>query len=81
MIDPTRSPKPAWRRYLATCLLTVVVVAAGYFVYTKDLRHHSATATPPAASTSTASTNATAEMPSTTVPGGPPVSGRNPFGG
>jgi hypothetical protein len=82
MIDASLSPRPAWRRYVTLIVLLVLVAAAAYVIWTKELHHSAATnsapkARPAAASAKTHLVKATA----TTIPGGVLVSGRNPFGG
>ena len=81
MIDSTKAPVPAWKRYATMGLLVVLILVAGYVLYTKSLRHNTsgggsgtAGAVAPAASPSTTT------APSTTIPGGIAVSSRNPFG-
>lgn len=82
MIDSTKSPMPAWRRYASVVALTVLVAIAGFVIWTKEL-HHNASATasvsPPAVA-KTATTKPAAATTTTTIPGGLPVSSRNPFG-
>jgi hypothetical protein len=63
-------------------VLGALIVFAAFFIWTKELHHHSsgsASSTTPAASVPTAPSMKTA--PATTVPGGIPVSNRNPFQG
>lgn len=80
MIDSTKSPRPAWHRYMMTTLLTVMMIVAGYVIYTKEL-HHSPSAAPAATpSTAPPANPAQAVTTTTTVPGGIPISPRNPFG-
>lgn len=88
MIDSTKSPVPAWKRYLTIALLAVLVVAAGYLIYTHELKSSSSsrTGSPAAASPVNHGATATAGAASvksapTTVPGGVPESNRNPFAG
>ena len=82
-IDATKSPSPAWQRKAMMAVLAVLVAVVGYLVWTKDL-HHSAPASsaPAAASAPVHSTTPTTlrTTPSTTVPGGLPLSSRDPFG-
>jgi hypothetical protein len=91
MIDASKSPLPTWKRYGLLLLIGVLVVVAGAMVWTKELHHSlpliskskpaasapasTAQSTPPSATASKA-----AKPVATTVPGGIPVSGRNPFG-
>jgi len=86
MIDPTRSPQPAWRRYLSAAVLGVLIVVAGYVIYTKDLKHSGSGASQPVASapaqiktTSPKTASKPAVAPTTTIPGGVAPSSRNPF--
>lgn len=81
MIDASKSPLPAWKRYVIASLLTVLIAVAGYVVWTKELHHTSTSASP---TTSAVVTNPAPKhapvAPSTTIPGGIAVSARNPFG-
>lgn len=84
MIDSSKSPIPAWRRYATIAILGIVIVVAGYLLWSKEL-HHSSAAAPapaPAATAKSAASSAKPQQPSpsTTIPGGIPVSSRNPFG-
>ncbi len=82
MIDATKAPTPTWKRYATAAILTVLLVIAGYVIWTKELHRSSpGGSSAPAASTVTRSTGpAHAERaPATTVPGGIGLSGRNPF--
>lgn len=84
MIDSTRSPMPVWRRYGTVVLLTVLIAVAGYIVWTKELHHGQGTpaaVSPPAAVKTVAPKAATAPSTTTTIPGGLPISSRDPFGG
>jgi hypothetical protein len=82
MIDSTRAPRPAWQRYGVPVLLVIFIAVAAFMIWSKELHHSSS----PAASTPTSpaitATHAAprAKAPATTIPGGLPVSGRNPFG-
>lgn len=80
MIDSSKSPMPVWRRYGTAILLSVLLVVVGYVVYVKELHHSAPSLSSPAAS-SPAKTPAPAVAPTppTTVPGGIPVSSRDPF--
>jgi hypothetical protein len=87
MIDPTKSPTPTWQRYTVALLITVLIVVAGYVLWSKELHHKSTSASPPstpATSTATGSSGVPAPKataaPSTTIPGGIPISTRDPFG-
>lgn len=78
---------PLWKRYAVIALLAVLIVIAGYVLYTKVLHKASPAAAssspPPAAAVSTgagSSPAVRAATPTTTVPGGIPVSSRDPFG-
>lgn len=82
MIDSTKAPMSPTRRYVTTALLTLLILVAMYVLWTKELHHSNpspASSTP--AVTHPAARSATAPTPSTTIPGGIPISGRNPFGG
>lgn len=82
MIDSTKSPVPAWKRYATMALLAVLLLVAGYVIYTKELHHSSAATAPGPAPVSKPVTPApVAKQPSTatTIPGGIPISSRNPF--
>ncbi len=82
MIDSTKSPIPAWRRYATIAILGIVIVVAGYLLWSKELHHSSAAATAPATTAKPAASGAKPQLPSpsTTIPGGIPVSSRDPFG-
>lgn len=83
MIDASKSPIPTWRRYGTAVLLTVLIAVAAYVVWAKEL-HPSAPSEPaaPAASAPVAHRTppTTRVLPTTTIPGGIPVSSRDPFG-
>jgi hypothetical protein len=85
MIDASRSPQPAWRRYITFVALGAVLVLAAIFIMTKELHHHSsgsAQVNPPSASApANPAGSSVAKAHATTTPGGIPVSGRNPFQG
>ena len=82
-IDATKSPTPIWQRRTIAVLLAVLLAAVAYMVWTKDL-HHSSPASAPAPVTAPARTHSApvsgVASPTTTVPGGIPVSSRDPFG-
>ena len=82
MIDSTKSPTPAWQRYTVALLLTVLIAVVGYMLYSKQLHHGSSSSPPPpAASTHSKLVPGHGSVtPSTTIPGGIPISSRNPFG-
>lgn len=86
MIDATKSPMPLWRRYATIALLAIVILAAGYLVWSKELHHSSSSGSPPspAAASANSATTKTTSHPKpgatpTTIPGGIPISTRNPF--
>lgn len=81
MIDASKSPVPAWKRYATIAILAVLVVVVGYFLYSKEL-HHSPAASRPApapAVTQAGPSQATAKTSPKGIPGGIPISSRNPF--
>ena len=92
MIDATKGPVPAWKRYGLIVLVAVLVVAGAGMIWTKEL-HHSipglskskpAATAPASASASTAPTTVASKSSkpvATTIPGGIPVSARDPFTG
>lgn len=83
MIDSSKSPVPLWKRYATAGLLTVLVLVMGYVVWAKELHHTtSSSSTPPAPAVAAPSpkTPATTVPTATTIPGGVPVSARDPFG-
>jgi len=92
MIDATKSPMPTWKRYGLLVLIAALVVVAGAMIWTKEL-HHSLpilskskpAASAPAPSTPstppTTTVSAASKPVATTIPGGIPVSARNPFTG
>jgi hypothetical protein len=88
MIDATKSPAPTWKRYGIFLIVAVLLVVAAGVIWTKEL-HHSIpgiskskpSASAPASSVhSTPPVTAASKPVATTIPGGIPVSGRNPFG-
>ena len=84
MIDSTKSPVPAWKRYLTMAVLAVLVVAAPFVLYTKVFKHSSSGSSPtaPVAAKAPSTTVAKAGTPvttTTTIPGGIIPSDRNPF--
>lgn len=84
MIDATKGPVPAWKKYGTIALLAVLVVAMAYVLWVKELKHHSPVASnsaPPAATAKVGHATTAKKAPPTTVPGGLPISSRNPFGG
>lgn len=80
MIDSTRSPVPAWKRLGLIVLVAVLVIAVGYFIWTKDLHHSTSPSagSPAATAPAPAQPAHVAHTPPTTA--GLPVSGRDPFG-
>ncbi len=89
MIDATKSPVPAWKRYAIIVALAALLVVAGYVLWTKELhKSTSGSSGAPAAAHAilpvavpTANGSAvTIKTAPTTVPGGIPVSSRDPFG-
>jgi hypothetical protein len=79
--DATKSPTPAWQRTLILVLLAGFIIVVGYFLWTHEL-HHSAKASPPAAAQpAPAQPSHAGATPSTTIPGGIPISSRDPFAG
>lgn len=85
MIDPTKSPTAPWKRTATVILLAVLVVVAGWVLWTKELHHSPASSAPPATPAAAAPAHAAAAPKTapvaTTIPGGLPESNRNPFGG
>ncbi len=82
MIDAAKAPTPTWKRYATAAILTVLLVIAGYVIWTKELHHSSpGGSSAPAASTAAGSTPPAPakQAPAATVPGGIGLSGRNPF--
>ena len=91
MIDATKSPLPTWKRYGLLLLIVALVVVAGAMIWTKELHHSlpgiskskpAASAPAPATKSTPATAAASKSKPvATTIPGGIPVSARNPFAG
>ena len=85
MIDASKSPAPPWRRYATFALLAVLILAAGYVVWSKELHHSStagpasATAASPATTVPSSATHQVQVTVPTGIPGGIPISTRNPF--
>lgn len=85
MIDSTKSPVPLWKRYGIVILLSLLILVAGYEIWSKEIHHTntgSATGSTPAAAQTAPATSSPshASAPATTIPGGVPISSRNPFG-
>jgi hypothetical protein len=89
MIDASRSPRPAWKRYGIFLLLVALIAVAAFVIWKKELHHSSPAAAPPTPARTvpahtaahTAVRTAKPAAPATTVPGGLPISSRNPFKG
>lgn len=86
MIDASRSPRPAWQRYATFVAIAALLVVAVFVIWTKELHHSSPAAAPqtPALTVPAHTAVQTAghtPKPATTVPGGLPISSRNPFQG
>jgi hypothetical protein len=85
MIDASLSPRPAWQRYATMAGIAVLILLALIVVWKKELHHQSsgsATAhTPVAAAPAAPPLKSVKKAPTTIVPGGVPVSSRNPFQG
>jgi hypothetical protein len=82
MIDASRSPRAAWQRYATIVALAVLILLAVLFISKKVLHHgsQSNSAPPPPAVTSPVK-SIKAAAPHNAVPGGVPISNRNPFQG
>jgi drug/metabolite transporter (DMT)-like permease len=81
MFDATKSPVPPWKRYAVVALLAIFIAVAGYVVWSKELRHASPSSSPtapPANVVAPARVQQKAAT-ATTIPGGIPISSRNPF--
>ena len=90
MIDATRGPMPAWKRYGLFVVVAALVLAAGAMIWTKELHHSlpllskskpAASAPAPTSVPPSTGTVKPSKSPATTIPGGIPVSGRDPFAG
>lgn len=81
MIDSSRSPVPAWKRYLTMTVMIVLVVVAGWVLYTKEIHHSAPGSSSSPAVTNPAPSTTVAQTPVTTVPGGIAPSARDPFSG
>jgi hypothetical protein len=82
MIDASHSPQTTWKRVATIVGLAVLILLALLLVWKKELHHHSsgsAHVNTPAASARPSSSMKKA--PAATIPGGIPVSSRNPFQG
>jgi hypothetical protein len=83
MIDSTKSPMPAWKRYAVVVVLAVLLVVAGYVLWKKELHHASSGNSAPPATAAPSQTVHSRARPSTaptTIPGGIQPSNRDPFG-
>jgi hypothetical protein len=81
MIDSTKSPAPVWRKYLTIVVLSALIVVAVYLVWTKELHKSSSNPTSTPTTVTVPAKVTPTKAPVTTVPGGVPISNRNPFGG
>jgi cytosine/uracil/thiamine/allantoin permease len=83
MIDSSKTPAAAWKRYATIAALAVLIVVAGFVVWTKELHKSSNhSSSPPAVTVPAPAPQAKPKpTPATTIPGGLPISTRNPFGG
>jgi hypothetical protein len=88
MLDATASPMPTWKRYGLLVLIVALVLVAGAAIWTKELHHSlpliskskpAASAPAPTAQSTQPATSSASKSVATTIPGGIPVSGRNPF--
>lgn len=81
MIDASKSPMPLWKRLATVLLLAVLIVAAGYVLWTKELHHSAGESSSPTIPAAVAPAPArAASTTTTTVPGGIPVGHNSPFG-
>ena len=83
MIDSTKSPMAAWKRYAIIVVLAVLLAVAGYVLWKKELHHGSSGNSAPPATAVPSQTVHTPSKPSTaptTIPGGIQPSSRDPFG-
>lgn len=81
MIDASKSPMPLWKRWTTMALLAVLIVVAGYVLWTKELHHPATDSSSPSSPTAAAPAPAhAAPTTTTTVPGGIAVSHNSPFG-
>lgn len=81
MIDSTKSPEVAWKRYGKLVALAALIIVAAFLIWTKEL-HHSGSSLPPPAATTPAvpsgnEVSAHTQSPPTTA--GLSASARNPF--
>ena len=83
MIDSSASPVPAWKRYATIVVLVALVLAAGYLIYTKEIKKSSGS---PAPNNAAPAVTVPAATPRTTLPaapkgpiGGVPIGARDPF--
>jgi hypothetical protein len=87
-IDATKSPTPAWQRTLMIVLLAALIAVAGYYLWKHDI-HKAPSAAPPSAPAVVHARAPSSQAPgskptvvtSTTIPGGIPISTRDPFTG
>jgi hypothetical protein len=82
MLDPTKPVAPAWRKYLILAVMPILIGVCAYVIWSREL-HHSKSAgpssTPPVTSAPAQRLATNLTSPPTTVPGGLPISARNPF--
>lgn len=87
MIDSTKTPVPAWKRYATMAVLVVLLLVAGYVIYAKDIHHSSTGPTSSPAATvavpakAPAKPGPTTATTATTLAGGIAPSTRDPFAG
>jgi hypothetical protein len=82
MIDASRTPRPAWQRYATIAALAALILVALLFISKKVLHHSSqsdSTPPPPAATSPVKSIKP--PITHSAVPGGVPISSRDPFQG
>jgi hypothetical protein len=81
--DATKSPTPAWQRTLIGLLLAAVIIAVGYFLWTHELHKKASPSggSPAAVQPAPTQPSHPGATPPTTIPGGIPISSRDPFAG
>lgn len=85
MIDASRSPRPLWQRIGTVVVLAALIAVAAFVIWKKELKSPATAKRSPSVTVARPSAKVQpaprAVPPATALPGGVPISARNPFGG